>query len=125
MPSTRHIKWFLFTFTSLCLAAFVVLLISDFTDQSWAKKSVKLGQEMGRLIFTATGVTFVIVEGGAMLSELFKKASRAEGRVEGRDLERAIWMDWREKHKVWLERKDAASREGRSFTEPEPAPPDS
>ena len=47
--------------------------------------------------------------------ELFQRSSRAE--------ERAKWVEWRQRQKEWQERKEAAVRDGRAFTEAEPAPP--
>jgi hypothetical protein len=115
MPSTGHLRFFLFVFSALCVAAFVVILISEFSDQRWAEMTVRLGQAMGRLIFTAVAVTFIIVEGGVMLAELYKKASRAE--------ERAKWVEWDNRVKEWDSRRIAALRDNREFTEPRPASP--
>ena len=54
-----------------------------------------------------------------MLAELYKRASREEGRL----LERAEWVAWREKFESWERRRDEAEKNGQTFTEPRPAPP--
>ena len=54
-----------------------------------------------------------------MLSEWFKKA-RFE---EGRQLERAEWMAWREKLDLWEKQREEAEKAGRPFNEPRPQPP--
>ena len=61
-----------------------------------------------------------------MLAELFKRASRAEGREEGRELERAAWISVAgEAQGLVGPQGKPHSRDNQPFTEPEPAPPDS
>ncbi len=47
----------------------------------------------------------------------------AEGRIEGRTQEREAWREWIRRLEDWEERKEAAVRDGRSFTERRPPPP--
>ena len=119
MQSTRHIGLALLIFTVLCIVALVVTLLSKFTDYAWADTLVELGETMGRLIFTALAATYITVEGGSMLSEWFKKA-RFE---EGRQLERAEWLAWRDKLDAWERRREEAMQAGQPFNEPRPEPP--
>lgn len=119
MQSTRHIGLALLVFTFFCVVAFILALISKYSDFRWADALVELGQTMGRLIFTALSATYIIIEGGSMLSEWFKKA-RFE---EGRQLERAEWMAWREKLDLWEKRREEAQKAGQAFNEPRPEPP--
>ena len=58
-----------------------------------------------------------------MLAELYRRARHREGIAEGRQLERAEWVAWREKLDSWESRRDEAGKNGQSFTEPRPAPP--
>ena len=115
MPSSGHIRLFLFVFAVLCIAAFVVVLIAEFSSQKWAETVVRVGQELGRLIFTAVGVTFIAVEGGVMLAELYKNTVRKELNAKWQAHEKAL-IDW-------MERRDAAVRDGRQFTEQKPQSP--
>ena len=123
MQSTRHIGLALLIFTALCVVALVVTVISQFTDYAWADTLVDLGETMGRLIFTALTATYITVEGGSMLSEWFKKARLEEGRREGRQLERAEWIAWRDKLDAWERRREEAALSGQPFNEPRPEPP--
>ena len=135
MQSTRHIGLALLVFTVFCVVAFVLALLSKYSDYGWADELVDLGQIMGRLIFTALAATYIIVEGGSMLSEWFKKArfeegreegrqqGRQEGRQEGRQLERAEWMAYHEKLELWENRREEAQKAGQTFNEPRPERP--
>ena len=43
-----------------------------------------------------------------MLSEWYKKARLEEGRREGRQMERAEWLAWRDKLDAWERRREEA-----------------
>ena len=119
MPSSSHIRNFLLVFTALCIVALALVICAEFAEWRWATKFVDVGQELGRLFFTATATTFILVEGGGMLAELFKRARIKEGRA----LEREEWQAWRVKLERWEQRRDQANAEGKDFTEPRPTPP--
>jgi hypothetical protein len=123
MPSSSHIGNFLLIFAALCIVSLGLVLGAELGGWAWAKTSVTIGQELGRLFFTATAITFILVEGGIVLAELYKKASRAEGRAEGRALEREEWQAWRVQLEKWQQRKDHAKSQGEDFNEPPPTSP--
>ena len=119
MPSSSHIRNLVSVFTVLCAAALAMVLLDEFTGWRWVASVVNIGQELGRLFFTATAITFIIVEGGIMLAALYKRAARAEGREEANE----AWRAWRTKWQEWSRNRDAAIQRGENFTEPEPDPP--
>ena len=61
-------------------------------------------------------VAMLIVEACRMLSERYLKRRYKLGQAEG---EAQQWDEWR----AWLERREAAEREGREFSEPPPEDP--
>ena len=63
----------------------------------------------------ALPLAFGAVEGTSMvLAELRKRLWREEAREEGREERDRLW-------EAWLERREAAERDGRPFTEPPPS----
>ena len=84
---------------------------------------MEIGQTLGRLVFTATAISYILVEGQSMLSELYKRARFEEGRAVGRALEREEWQSWRKRLEEWEQRRKAAEDVGATFSEPRPAPP--
>ena len=57
------------------------------------------------------GIPMVLAE---LRKRLWREEARREGRVEGIKENQQVW-------EAWLERREAAEREGRSFTEPPPS----
>lgn len=47
----------------------------------------------------------------------------ADGRKEGRALERKAWQEWLKSLDAWDQRKSHAKNQGQDFQEPRPAPP--
>lgn len=123
MPSAVNIRNFLLVFASLCGLATILVLLDEFGGYGWADKMVAVGHSMGRLFITATGITYVLVEGKDMLAELYKRARYEEGKQEGQQLERAAWTAWRERLESWERRREVAQATGSTFNEPRPAPP--
>ena len=123
MPSTSHIRNFSVVFSILCLAALVLVLLGEFSAWKWAERVVGIGQTLGRMVFTATAIAYILVEGQSMLSELFKRARFEEGRQEGRALEREEWQSWRKRLEEWEGHRKAAEEVGATFNEPRPVPP--
>lgn len=119
MPSASHIGYFLLVFTLFCLASLFLVLGAEAGGWQWAKAVVTIGQELGRLIVAATGITFIIVEGGRMLSELYNRARIREGREQ----KQAEWEAWYETLKKWEQRREDALERGHPFQEPRPEPP--
>ena len=58
-----------------------------------------------------------------MLADWARKQWRKEEREKGRAEERKVWRTWLREMNAWEERKAAAERESRDFTELRPAPP--
>jgi hypothetical protein len=115
MPSSSHIGNFLLIFAALCIVSLGLVLGAELGGWAWAKTSVTIGQELGRLFFTATAITFILVEGGSMLAELYRKAKIRE--------ERERWTAWDTKLQEWEKRRDHARDRGEGFSEPRPTPP--
>ncbi len=151
MPSATRVRAFILVFTIFFLAALALVIAGEFSDTEWIKVVLRIGQGLGRLTFVATAATFIIVEGVPMLASWIRRQEinqareegrvegraegrtegrteghaegHAEGRTEGRTQEREAWQEWIRKLEDWEERKEAAERDGRSFTERRPPPP--
>ncbi len=67
MPSSTHFRTFLWIFAALCLAALTLVLLDNIRNIAWAKDIVAIGHSLGRLVFVATALTFILVEGGYAL----------------------------------------------------------
>ena len=74
---------------------------------------------MGQSLLAVTGLTFILVDGTAMLAEKYLRA-RFEA---GKQVERAAWIQWREKLADWEKRREDAREQDQPFTEPRPEPP--
>ena len=87
------------------------------TDDGW-DTTIAIGIGMSYCVVISTALTYVIVEGAAMLAEQFKKKRYDAGLEEGRAKERAerdaLW-------EAWLERQQAAFSRGEPFDEPPPS----
>ena len=87
------------------------------TDDGW-DTTIAIGIGMSYCVVISTALTYVIVEGVAMLAEQFKKKRFDAGLEEGRAKERAerdaLW-------EAWLERQQAALSRGEPFNEPPPS----
>jgi hypothetical protein len=82
---------------------------------------VRMGGAFAPLVVVSVTLMILVVEGGTMVADAFRKQlrerarerGREEGREEGLAEERARWQDW-------LGRKQAAELENRPFDEPPP-----
>ena len=83
------------------------------TDDGW-DTTIAVGIGMSYCVVISTAVTYVIVEGVAMLAEQFKKKRYDAGRKEERAERDALW-------EAWLERQQAAFARGEPFDEPPPS----
>ena len=96
-----------------------VILLDRFAGYEWAKHTVEISETLGRMFFTATGITLILVEGILMLAEWYKRQKFQEGR----EVERAAWIAWHEKLADWEKRREDARAADQHFTETRPAPP--
>ena len=90
---------------------------------------VRIGASLAPLVVVSITVMVLVVEGGTMVADAFRKQlqerarqrgreegmaeGREKGLAEGHEKERARWQDW-------LSRKQAAELENRPFDEPPP-----
>lgn len=74
---------------------------------------VRMGASLAPLVVVSVTLMVLVVEGGTMVADAFRKQLQERARLRGREEERARWEDW-------LARKEAAELEGRAFDEPRP-----
>ncbi|MDE2695342.1 MAG: hypothetical protein OXH97_02335 [Chloroflexota bacterium] len=82
---------------------------------------VRMGSSLAPLVVVSVTLMVLVVEGGTMVADAFRKQlqerarqrGREEGLAEGQEKERARWEEW-------LARKQAAELENRPFDEPPP-----
>ena len=137
MPPATRIRAFLLVFTAFFIASLIVALMAEFSDAKWVMMAVSIGDRMGRLTFVNIAATFILVEGVPMLASWIRREEvkaafekgrtegHSEGHSEGSALEREAWLDWLRKLEAWEQSKAEAEKEGRSFNEPRPSPPES
>jgi len=123
MPSATRVLAFLLVFTALFLFALMLAVAIEFSDEKWIERFVRIGEGLGRLTLVAIAIAFILVEGVPMLADWARKQWRREEREKGRAIEREAWKQWLARTEAWEQRKVEAEREGRTFTEPRPAPP--
>ena len=123
MPPATRVLAFLLVFTALFILALILAVVAEFSDAKWIKTIISIGDRLGRLTFVAIATTFILVEGVPMLADWARKQWRKEEREKGRAEERMAWRTWLREVDAWEERKAAAERESRDFTEPRPARP--
>ncbi|MCY3559805.1 MAG: hypothetical protein OXH20_01330 [bacterium] len=83
---------------------------------------VRMGSSLAPLVVVSVTLMVLVVEGGTMVADAFRKQlqerarqrGREEGLAEGQEKERARWEEW-------LARKQAAELENRPFDEPPPS----
>ena len=125
MPSATRVFAFLLVFTALFLFALALSMAMEFSDEKWIERLISVGEGLGRLTLVAIAIAFILVEGVPMLAEWARKQWQKEERERGRAEERQVWQEWRAEVEGWVQRKADADREGKDFTEPLPAPPES
>ena len=127
MPPATRARAFLLVFTALFLLALIVSIAAEFSDAKWLQTAASIDARLESLTVIAVSVTFILVEGVPMLAHWIRQAeikeARAEGRVEGRALEREAWQQWRRSLEAWEQRKADAEAAGRAFNEPRPTSP--
>ncbi len=78
---------------------------------------VRMGGSLAPLVFVSVTLMILVIEGGTMVADAFRRQlrerARERGREEGLAEERARWQEW-------LARKRAAELENRPFDEPPP-----
>ncbi len=83
---------------------------------SWIRRQeINQAREEGRVEGHAEGRVEGHAEG--------RMEGHAEGQMEGRTQEGETWQEWISKLEDWEERREAAVRDGRPFTERRPPPP--
>ena len=89
-------------------------------DDGW-DTAIAIGMGMSYCVVISTALSYVIVEGAAMLAEQFNKkryeAGLAEGRTEGQADGRA---ERQKEWEAWNERRQEAEANGQTFDEPPP-----
>lgn len=123
MPSATRVFAFLLVFAALFLFALILATATEFSDEEWVERVVRIGEGLGRLTLVAIAITFIWVEGVPMLAEWARKQWQKEAQERGRAIERKAWKQWLASTEAWEQRKTEAEEEGREFTEPRPAPP--
>ena len=74
---------------------------------------VRMGGALAPLVVVSVTLMVLVVEGGTMVADAFRKQLQERAHRRGREEERARWEEW-------LARKEAAEREDRPFDEPRP-----
>ena len=129
MPTTEHPVLYLVVFTILSALAHLIALGRRFAEWKWALATAEAGRDLGGLQVVALGVTYIAVQGGIMLAELFtkgkykkgKEEGRQEGRQEAEQEAQAQFVKWRDQYRAWSSRREDAVLEGQTFDEPEPS----
>ena len=78
IPKTRA-PWAILIFVTLFVISLVVLIIHEGNDTVFT-----IWTGLGPFIIVNTSVTYVIVEGGSMIAEMFLKSRYEEGKRQGR-----------------------------------------
>ena len=120
----RRNGWFLATFYALWvllagLLSYARVATAENPPLAWPEIVIIVIIAVAATVGAAFPLAFGFVEGIPMvLAELRKRFYREEGREEGRaEGRQEANQDW----EAWLERREAAERDGRPFTEPPPS----
>ena len=86
---------------------------------------VRMGGSLAPLVFVSVTLMILVIEGGTMVADAFRRQlrerARERGREEGREEGRAVGLaEERARWQDWLARKQAAELENRPFDEPPP-----
>ena len=87
IPKTRA-PWAILIFVTLFVISLVVLIIHEGNDTVFT-----IWTGLGPFIIVNTSVTYVIVEGGSMIAEMFLKSRYEEGKRQGRKEGRSEILD--------------------------------
>ena len=74
---------------------------------------VRMGASLAPLVVVSVTLMVLVVEGGTMVADAFRKQLQERARQRGREEEGVRWQDW-------LARKQTAELENRPFDEPPP-----
>lgn len=116
----RHIGWFLAAFYIIWalltgLLSYARIVTAERLPLTWPEIAIISIIAAAVSVGIAFPLAFGIVEGTRMvLAEFRKRFYRDQGREEGREERDRLW-------EAWLERREAAEREGRPFDEPPPS----
>ena len=116
----RRNGWFLAAFyvlwTALAgLLAYARVATAENPPLAWPEIAIIAIVAAAVTVGVAFPLAFGLVEGIPMvLAKLYRDLVRQEGREEGRDEANRAW-------EAWNERREAAGRDGREFTEPPPS----
>jgi len=116
----RHIGWFLAAFYTLWalltgLLSYERIVTAESTPVAWPEIAIISIISAAVSVGIAFPLAFGIVEGTRMvLAESRKRLWQEEAREEGREETQRAW-------EAWNERREAAERDGRPFTEPPPS----
>ena len=124
----RHIGWFLSAFYIIWalltgLLSYARIVTAESPPLTWPEIAIISIIAAAVSVGIAFPLAFGIVEGTRMVlaefrKRLWREEAREEGRVEGREEAREerdrLW-------EAWLERREAAERDGHPFTEPPPS----
>ncbi len=87
IPKTRA-PWAILIFVTLFVISLVVLIRHEGNDTVFT-----IWTGLGPFIIVNTSVTYVIVEGGSMIAEMFLKSRYEEGKRQGRSEGRSEILD--------------------------------
>lgn len=116
----RRNGWFLATFYTLWVAlaglfSYARVATAENAPLAWPEIAIIAIVAAAVTVGIAFPLAFGLVEGLPMvLAKLYRDLVRQEGREEGRAEANRAWESWNE-------RREAAEREGRAFTEPPPS----
>jgi len=116
----RRLGWFLITFYVVWallagLLSYARIATAESPTLAWPEIVIIGIVSAAITVGIALPLAFGIVEGIPMvLANIIKQRHREEGRKEGREETQRVW-------EAWNERREAAEREGRPFTEPAPS----
>jgi len=115
-----RLVWGLVIFSILALVTLVLVAVDEFAKNESGgliATVLAIGRGVEPLWVTAGMFSYTLVEGAAMIAEIFLKAREERGKAKGREETNAEW-------EAWYKRLKAAQEKGEEFDEPMPSEAD-
>ena len=105
-----------------CLGLVIRDKVTDDVESGVGETIISVGLTMGQITVAITAITFIIIEGGAVLADRYLKRQYEKGRADGREegLEEGI-RSASEAWEAWNNRRMEAEARGEPFTEAPPS----
>jgi hypothetical protein len=97
-----------------CLGLVIRDKVTDDVESGVGETIISVGLTMGQITVAITAITFIIIEGGAVLADRYLKRQYEKGREEGIRTASEAW-------EAWNNRRMEAEAKGEPFTEAPPS----